>query len=927
MIRKQIVQAISALLVLLSLSACQPDASDRLTRAQEHMQSGDYAAAILEARGALQDEPANVEARIIFAKASSQVGDYRTAAAEYNRALQLGVDDPQVALDFADVLLVVGQAQVVIDQLAPNLLAEPKQALALTRLGHAYAATGQPDRATSLYEEAAALDTGLAEPIVGLATLAGGRGDQAQAKALLSRAETVEPGQPIIPLYRARIESDPEARMTYIVEAYDAIGEDTKPALKSQILVVKAEAHLRRGELNEAGAVVAEYEALNPGSAQSLFYRSLVQFERGDLEAAKEGFTRLSSAAENGSPADLYLGSINLQQSNLNQAEAFLNNAVRFNATSLQARKLLAETLLQLGRSKEALELLATLGSVSEDDPAVLSMLGRAAVASGDAAQGVEYFERSVAAAPGNQALVLATAYSYLASGDSASALEMLESVPAGKEDNYRASILRMLAHLSGNDRSSAIEEARQLVADNSDDATAYALAGQLMNSLGERPVARDFYMDALRLDPKNIDARYGIAQLKAAEQDLEGAFDELSTLLDQQPSYFPAISALGGIAVALDREPQAVARIRAAIEAAPENALPRALLAQYYLRKGELEQALSAADNGLEVAPDDAKLLQQRGRARLRLGQTEAARVDLFRAAELSPTDRDMQFDKARMELGSGDPVDARRTMELYLVQRPNDVGAQLFAADIDLRNDALERAEQVIDAVLANDPNNRTAMIMKGDVAARRDATDEALTLYRQAAAINRDRFITLRIYAARVRLGDEAAVDELNQWLEDNPDDTAVETIIAQSLDNSGDRAAAIRRYEEIVAGDVANDMQRGIVLNNLAWLYYTQGDDRALNLADQARRLLPKSGAALDTYAWIRFESGDVEAALPLLRRATELEPDNADIRYHLAAALAAGGEVEQAIRLLEQTLSQFEDFPEREKAAELLQEIR
>lgn len=920
-------RAMFATTLLLVLTGCQPDAADRLERAQSHMASGDYQAAVLEARGALQDEPANVEARVLFAAASRQLGDYRTAVAEYGRALELGADDPQTLRDYAEVLLVAGQAEEVIQRLAPALETEPRNARALTLLANAYEASGDPERAGALYKEALVIDRATVEAHIGLARIARAAGDLESMARILAAADTAVGGHPMISLFRAADATEPQRRHELVDEAYAGLDDAIRPSLRAQVIGAKLESHLRRNEIDAAQAMADEYKRLAPGAPQSIFFQSLIDFERGELDKAKEGFMRLSAASEAGSPADVFLGSINLRQSNLNQAEAYLNNALRYDADSVEARKLLAETLLQLGRADSALEILASLGSASDDDPSVLAMLGRAAVASGNADRGVEYFERSVAADPGNPSLLLATAYSHLAAGDSEAALGLLESMPAQGEASYRPAILRMLAHMTTADRESAVAEADRLVADNPGDAAALSIAGQLMISLSDADKAIEYYKQALEIDARDITARYGLGQALRTKGDLQGALREFTAVLDRQPGYVPAVSAFGAVAIELDREADAVRRIEAAIAAAPDSPLPRLLLAQFYLAKGELDLALMAADAGLEVTPDNAKLLQQRARARLRLGQVEAARQDFALAAELSPRDRQMQLDLARIQLAAGEMSAATRTVGRYLEQRPNDVTAQLFAADLDVRNNQVARAEAVLDRILAADPDNRAALIVKGDAAVQREALDEALGLFARAAALERDRMVTLRLYATRRRNGDADAVDELKRWLDANPGDIAMESIIAQSLDEAGDRAAAIASYEEMLGRGITNDAQRAIVLNNLAWMYHTQGDPRAMGLAEQARQLRPDSGAILDTYAWILFESGEQRDALPLLRRANELDPTNADIRYHLAAAMAANGEKERAIRLLEQTLAQSPQFSEREGAEALLRELR
>lgn len=81
-----------------------------------------------------------------------------------------------------------------------------------------------------------------------------------------------------------------------------------------------------------------------------------------------------------------------------------------------------------------------------------------------------------------------------------------------------------------------------------------------------------------------------------------------------------------------------------------------------------------------------------------------------------------------------------------------------------------------------------------------------------------------------------------------------------------------------------------------LNNLAWLYQSRGDQRAVALSQRARQLGPGNPSVLDTAGWIQLRLGDPRLGLSLLQQAARLAPANPDIQYHLAAALVESGQV-------------------------------
>ncbi|MEL6870935.1 MAG: XrtA/PEP-CTERM system TPR-repeat protein PrsT [Pseudomonadota bacterium] len=913
--------------VAVLLGACQPSPEERLARAEQFVAAGDFAAAVIEARGALQEQPANLQARIVFANASRLSGDYRTAYAEYQRARELGLEDPLVLAQFAEVAVIAGRPQVVVDQLSQVLEAEPKRADALSTLAHAYALTGDPERAEALYRQALMLSNQTAQAYVGLASIAQQRGDTQGVAEWVAAAEQSVPGNSLVLLFRSNAADSDDEKHALLQQAYANLDGASTPALRAQILLARVENHLRRQEYDPAQEALAEYRQSNPGSPQSVFFGALIALQKGDLEKAKAGFLRLSEGLEDGSAVDLFLGSINLRQANLRQAEAYLNNALRLDGNSVQARKLLAETLLQLGRSKAALDILAELNVDQTQDPQILALLGRASIATGDAAGSVDFFKRSSAYAPDNPSLKLATAYSYLAAGDADAALALLEQMPNGDDDNFRPQTLRMLAHLTAQDEPAAIAEAQRLAQSNPANPAALSLAGQLMASIGRTDAAVEFFNTALAKDAAYLPARQGLGNTLVQQQKYEQAFAVFEKVLDQEPGYFPAVSAFGKVAVRLGREQAALQRVRAAIDASPNDPAPRIVLAQYHLQNGAADQARDVVNEALTIAPDDTGLLRLRALTGVRLGLIEASLRDITKAAELAPENRDIQFDKARLLLSSGDLKGANRTLREYLTLRPDDTAMRLFAADVDLRSGNVAAALGTVERILEAQPENRAATIIRGDIEAQRGELRKALGYYDQAASISNDRLLTLRRFGALTRLEDPRAQQVLDAWLTENPGDVEIEVVLAQALQGAGSDDGAAERYEAIVQNDSAGVAQRAIALNNLAWLYYSRGDARALDLAEQAAALAPDSAPITDTLGWILLENGERQRALTLLQKAHELAPDDPSIGYHLAECLSRNKQRSEALALVTDVLQGDRDFPERSEAQALLASLR
>ena len=141
-------------------------------------------------------------------------------------------------------------------------------------------------------------------------------------------------------------------------------------------------------------------------------------------------------------------------------------------------------------------------------------------------------------------------------------------------------------------------------------------------------------------------------------------------------------------------------------------------------------------------------------------------------------------------------------------------------------------------------------------------------------------------------------------MRDWLAQHPQDGAVRLGLASSLQASGARDAAVKEYELLVTQQPKN----AVALNNLAWLYFESKDSRAADLAQRALAEAPENPAILDTVGWIRVQQGQVEQGVQLLRQAAEKAPREAEIRYHLGAALARSGDMARARQELEAAIA-------------------
>ena len=122
----------------------------------------------------------------------------------------------------------------------------------------------------------------------------------------------------------------------------------------------------------------------------------------------------------------------------------------------------------------------------------------------------------------------------------------------------------------------------------------------------------------------------------------------------------------------------------------------------------------------------------------------------------------------------------------------------------------------------------------------------------------------------------------VKHLDNWLEIIPNSAAGTLYKAINYQQTMQKTKALVAYEKVL--EVAPNSV--MALNNLGWIYFEKGDDRALPLLKKAAGLAPENAAVLDSYGWVLAKNGQREEGLKYLEKAYKLAPAETEIKAHL-----------------------------------------
>ena len=157
---------------------------------------------------------------------------------------------------------------------------------------------------------------------------------------------------------------------------------------------------------------------------------------------------------------------------------------------------------------------------------------------------------------------------------------------------------------------------------------------GFVLERQGMPEEAAEQYRKALELDPESASARYNLGASLVRSGQFAEAESHLRAALKKNPNT-QTYTALGIVLWQQGRVDEAIANLRAAIEADPKNAAPYDTLGTILIQQGKLEEAASTYRDLIRNRPSTAAH-QELAQVLTRLGRTDEARREMDMAKAL---------------------------------------------------------------------------------------------------------------------------------------------------------------------------------------------------------------------------------------------------------------------------------------------------
>lgn len=886
---------------------------EHLEAGRAHFAEGDFGAALIEAKNALQKSSKFADARILMGDVHVKQGDYLGALGEYDRALDLGAGGDELTASVALVKLRIGRVQEVVGQLQEI---DPRtQAMDLI-LAEGYLAAGDQLAAKPLFE--AHPDSAMGQ--AGLASLAWNAGEFESAGKHFARALEIDPVSTEVWLRQGELQLATGAHAEAMASFRKA---DSLPGGQVIGAVGVVRTLLAQGEIDNAGVEVDQVLERAPNYPLALYLRGLVLFQQDDIKGSESSLREVQSRYPDHGPTQYLMGLVKYKLGQFSQAEDNLKRYLARDDSNESVRKLLASVRFDQGDLSGVIELLAPSESVSQD-PQVMAMLGSARLRTGDLSGATTALERAVELAPDMAPFRNQLALTLLSAGKQELAEATLQDAISVDEDQFQSEYLIAMLKLREGKFAEASQAVDAIVSKTPDNPIGFNLRGAIALAQDDKDSARANFEKALEKSPSFEPAANNLARLLESEGSLEGAKSVYMKLLEQSEDNESALIGLAEIAVRGGDIPGAIRFLERSVASNADSLESRLGLARLQASSGLAEPAQETIAEALALHKGHPDFLALQAQLDLQEGNQVRAEQSIGKLQVLlsnNPKNLALTGVLAELQLRVGNRTMARRNFEqmLELSEAP-PANALLRLARFDLAENKFTSARRRLAQLRAvPDLSADIVTLLDADIAMAEGKKADAQKLY-QSLATAGSRDGVLRLSTMMFRDNNSAAGTKLlEDWLVDNEGDQGTRALLAGAQLSAGNSQAAVVHYEKLQASG------NPVVLNNLAWIYMEQGDTRAVEIARKAAEAAPTNADIADTYGWVLIQLGSAQEGVEVLKSSMQRGKENPTVLYHLGVGYQKLGNLDKAKETLVQALD-LGEFAERDAAAELLQSL-
>lgn len=432
-----------------------------------------------------------------------------------------------------------------------------------------------------------------------------------------------------------------------------------------------------------------------------------------------------------------------------------------------------------------------------------------------------------------------------------------------------------------------------------------------LYQKAGDYKNAAIAYEKALKEEDADPNLWFAYSDALVYSKDYQGAIDAYNKI-EEKMGVIPEISMRKhSLYSELGKEKEAVQELENLIQSNPKNAQFHGTLAEYYMRKGDDEKAKEILDKMLEMDPSNGTTHLSLTDYYSKRGVLSGIKLHLLKAFESEDLDLET---KMKIILDNYEridkPGDLGKEFNYKLINalvntHPEEAKVYAVYADYDQMYRNLRNARDMYLKALELDdtrfPIWSQMLLLSANLADYNILYEKGLEATELFPA---QPMIYLLTGMGAIQLNNNEKAIELltrgkNYILDERLMEAEFNFQLGQAYFKEKSYDDAFASYEKAVQEDSLNTL----FLNNYAYnLAQVKRDlDYAEKLVLRAREISPDNPSYMDTYGWIMFQKGNIDASLMWLGKALGLVPNDPDVNEHFGDALFKKDNAKEALR--------------------------
>lgn len=906
-------------------------ANEAYEKAVQAYEEGDNEASYLHLKTALQQDPNLLSARLLLAQLYFNEGDIYSAEKESAEALLLGADINLVLPIYGQCLLLQEKVDELfeIERASDSFTTASQFEWALLK-GQAYLLRKELTLARSEFERAATIMPNNVRANNAIAAIYMNSGQLDEGIALADQSLLLDPDN--AKTWQLRGE------LAYKAKSYDsALGYFLKGiALDPDDIRLQrslAQVYMQLGNREETKRYLDLILEQSPEDPAATLITAILLIGDGDSELGDSMLANLSSKLSQFDDGQrqsdgimmFIRASAEYIQGNDPSAIALLNAYLLKNKTDLAATRLLADLYLRNGEVQRAAQLLSGRESELAEDPGLSIQLLSLYIHTGDSYRAKELIEKLRLNGLGsNPYVVMLEAELLRMNGQSESALSLLDEQDFDTQEPLGYGLLRGVLQLELSKYDDAQQTVRQLQERFPENARVFNFAAVTYLTVGNLQAAESSIDSALRLNPKNDDARFNRAMLYKKRGEIDLSRNILKELIEEVPTHTKALMLMARIAYLQGRYHEAIEWSDRVYAYDPVSVNASELQLEVYSQTGNWEGAKQIAQRLVNENPYNTDYLIGLATIAMGLEERELAENTVSRLYPIWKQEPAKLLELAELQERFKIPGAARKSLEQAFKLDEESYPVRLALARLDFNDGEYEQARSMVEELQREEGVRADSALLLGDLALALGKPEDAWQQFLVALQLNNNDNETIgRLYSLSMQgIEGLSFTDVMEATLKESSLSVLGVRLMADSYLAQGKTEQARIYYEKLL--DLDEFATDPVILNNLANIYAETDMNTALNTALKGLESAGENNAALpDTVGWILARQGENQKALSYLRKAFARNSTDPEIRYHLGVVLIALGRTAEGSKELRAAVDSGEQFAGRDEAMRLV----